>query len=219
LNLQFKNKSSKIVMSREYIVFGDLVRVKLYDSPTKFSGYMTSNKIKNAIVDSNIENAMLFCVTPFGSFAEDEAMLGRSFNSTPIVLQQLTWHPGNVIGGERNVPIAEFGSVQYQSMDISNRDDTRSMVNFYDTTKPQLVHNPKYNTKYYMTLGEASEFLINNRDPFIKLSNSPRNYGYHVELEFDGSIENSSRNYPHSQAYAPYGSLEGLCNKCTKCTR
>lgn len=200
-----------------YVVFGDLVKVKLSNSYK--SGYLTSNRLRNAIVAPDEGDAMIFCTAPFGFFAEDEEMLGRSFNSAPIILQQLIWHPGVVIGGDRNMLIADDNaSAGYQQMDITTQNDPRALIYFFDTKQPKRVNNPKYGEKYFMTLGYNQEFLT-SQDSFVKLSKSPLEKGFNVQLEFAGSISNSSRNYPFSQAYAPYGDLAGKCNKCTKCTR
>lgn len=211
----------------QFIVFGDIVSVKVYYPNGQLAGYFSGNTNKNAIVNNN---PMFFCMTPFGFFAEDEELKGRSLNSVPIVFQQLTWKPGCILSGERGVPIAESGNVVIQQMDISTRDDFRSQVRFYEIAdNPKIVNNPHYDTPYYVTLSDEQLFLTSENHPYLHASSSLLKNGvplkkgaplnaYIFKLQLEGSLE-KSRNFPFSQTYAPFGSLQGMCTKCTKCTR
>lgn len=202
-------------MSTQFVTFGDLVRLQFYHQNGQFAGFLSGNRNQNAVIDDNRTNALVMCVAPFGFFAEDEEMKGRSLNSAPFILQQLTWHPGSIIAGDRNVMIARDSGVMLRNIDISNRDDVMTMLKVYSTEKPQIENNPRYGEKYYMSIGENQKFFIGTQYPYIRLGSSP---GYLVSFEFAGSLE-PSRNFPFSQSHQPYGSLQGMCTKCHKCTR
>lgn len=87
--------------------FGDLVALKMGDGYLDSQGRLVQNINKNT----------LWCITPYGFFAEDAELMNRPIGSTPFILQSLSW----VTGCRRFLFENVDHSVQSMEMDLYTR--------------------------------------------------------------------------------------------------
>lgn len=198
-----------------YIRFGDVISIK---SGNQYIG-LRNGMQQNYAELTDYKNALFFCMTPFGFFAEDRELVNFTLRDTPFVLQQLSWLPSRNVPREqccsdRNKLINSYGVAAYEPMDISNFTELKAECQLYSIRDKKPVSNPVYGEIYHLVIGRG--LLSQDKSLFLNVGGDNP---LEVVFEWNASIEpgrNTTNNFRTQVYNIPFAS-PGMCASYSGC--